>query len=588
MVRRAPWHARLQGHLVAAEAAVAALRAACEEPEAREALEVRRSVAAVMPPAQAQAQAARARASLVLHACAQRSCVPVRGLMFVTCAPDRVLGPQARDAGFVDHATAALLHTDALLQRADVVAGDLRNARAVLAWRTPGDAQHSALHDSAPKEVTLSSMPHALAVEIFKLLPADARARAALVCRAWRSLLAKPGAWLRLDLSPASGVELPVSDDVLLGAAAKARSGLETLVLDDCRELSPRTLLKVVAANAATLRELRLCFFNEIAEFSPLCTWLEKLMIAAPQLTLCVADADGSEDLDLTLRMLRHQPPFGALQLRSLALFREADEDKLLAVAAAIADYASLQQLTLSRSFTQLEIPVLRANFMKAVLSCKLKRLKLLGCRLSAASVPVLAQVVRRGELAFLWINNCGYSLLDEDTASELADAIGQNRTLTRLVLQNVNFWEFEHAAKAVIRALTGHPTICNINLVQNGVREGDQLRAEDAGTELRALVAANTPALRELHVHSSIYGDAGLAPLIKALPDNTHLRVLQCANTGMSTVFARECFLPAVRMNKSLRKLTASPYWGNQDPGVAPPEVLEAEALVAARAAAE
>ena len=45
-------------------------------------------------------------------------------------------------------------------------------------------------------------------------------------------------------------------------------------------------------------------------------------------------------------------------------------------------------------------------------------------------------------------------------------------------------------------------------------------------------------------------------------------------------------CFLPAVRANTSLRTLSASRSWGDAHNGVAPPEVLEAEALVAARAA--
>ena len=55
-----------------------------------------------------------------------------------------------------------------------------------------------------------------------------------------------------------------------------------------------------------------------------------------------------------------------------------------------------------------------------------------------------------------------------------------------------------------------------------------------------------------------------------------------------MSEDFARERFLPAVRANTSLRKLRASEWWGDEEDGEAPPEVLEAEALVAARAAAD
>ena len=108
------------------------------------------------------------------------------------------------------------------------------------------------------------------------------------------------------------------------------------------------------------------------------------------------------------------------------------------------------------------------------------------------------------------------------------------------------------------------------------------------AGEALAALVAANTPALRKLSVCSSSLGDAGMDPLLHALERNTHLRELNCINTGMSESFARDRFLPAIRANTSLRRLQASEHWGGDDDGEAPAEVLEAEALVATRAAAE
>jgi hypothetical protein len=51
-----------------------------------------------------------------------------------------------------------------------------------------------------------------------------------------------------------------------------------------------------------------------------------------------------------------------------------------------------------------------------------------------------------------------------------------------------------------------------------------------------------------------------------------------------MSETFARERFLPAVQANALLMKLEASTNWNNQEHGRAPPEVLQAEALVASR----
>jgi hypothetical protein len=52
-----------------------------------------------------------------------------------------------------------------------------------------------------------------------------------------------------------------------------------------------------------------------------------------------------------------------------------------------------------------------------------------------------------------------------------------------------------------------------------------------------------------------------------------------------MSNLFACNRFLPAIRANTSLRELSASEWWGGEDDGIAPEEVLQAEALVKARA---
>jgi hypothetical protein len=75
----------------------------------------------------------------------------------------------------------------------------------------------------------LSPLPHAVVLHIFSLLPADARARAACVCRGWGYVLSELSLWTRLDLLPSSGVRVRVTDAVLAGAAAKARGQLAAL-----------------------------------------------------------------------------------------------------------------------------------------------------------------------------------------------------------------------------------------------------------------------------------------------------------------------------------------------------------------------
>ena len=171
----------------------------------------------------------------------------------------------------------------------------MRRVRASLACRAPAVSVAPATQHGA---LGFASLPHAVALQIFALLPVDARARAAhfftmlteasslisIICRAWRAAVAEPSLWTRLDLSTASGVKHPVTNAVLRGAAALARGRLEVLVLDDS-DATQDARLEVVAANAGTLRELSCCYYDD--DDSVLrAGFVEPLMLAAPQLRL--------------------------------------------------------------------------------------------------------------------------------------------------------------------------------------------------------------------------------------------------------------------------------------------------------------
>ena len=172
--------------------------------------------------------------------------------------------------------------------------------------------------------------------------------------------------------------------------------------------------------------------------------------------------------------------------------------------------------------------------------------------------------------------------MFDEPAGVQLAEALASS-SLEDLQLGGVNFWNNQAAAAAIMRALTGHPTLQELDLNHNTPTD-----EAAAGVALGTLVAANSPALTRLYVNSAFLGDVGLGPIFDALPCNTHLHTLDCCNTDMSEDFARERFLPAVRANTSLRTLEASAWWDDDEDDDAPPEVLEAEALVAARSAAD
>ena len=118
--------------------------------------------------------------------------------------------------------------------------------------------------EEAPEHDLCARLPPALALRVFALLPADARARAACVRRGWRDALATSSAWLHLDLSESSGVAVKVNCAVFEAAAACAGGQLVTLDVSGARgAICDKALVAVVKQNAVALRELRAIKFHE-------------------------------------------------------------------------------------------------------------------------------------------------------------------------------------------------------------------------------------------------------------------------------------------------------------------------------------
>ena len=391
-------------------------------------------------------------------------------------------------------------------------------------------------------------LPHAVALHILSFLPADARARAALVCRAWRATISDPQLWTVLDLSPASGVARPVSDATLLGAAALARGGIKALCLDGCFALTRAAQLDVATANAGSLRELSCVSVSTRGAHI-----IEELARAAPQLESFKVDAEVT--VTEATRMLRNEVPFGALQLHSLHAGPNNDdevdeEEEWLGFSSALSAHTSPRQLRLAVDRAPLDLPAVMEALTAAALACNLRFLDLYECDLSQASVPALARLIMGGSLETLHIFNNQVQLLDEAAAVQLADAVTASRTLTQVELFAVCLWEDAAAAAVMMRALTGHSHLQAIKLGAN-----DPPDPSAAGVALGALVAANTPALTTLDVGTQELGDVGLGPLFDALPRNNHLRELRCAHTGMSAAFARDVVLPAARLCAPTRR---------------------------------
>jgi hypothetical protein len=426
--------------------------------------------------------------------------------------------------------------------------------------------------DDEAERASFASLPPALQHAILRRLPVDARARCACVCRGWRDTLMDVSVWTRLDVSRSSGVRVAVTDAVLCGASGLARGALTALDVSGCGA-TYGALLAVVAANAGTLIELRACSgaYSELPYDTT-----EALLRAAPRLRVLHADVSCAAGTKAT-RLLRNEAPFGPLRVHRLyALYgglAPAERDAAVtALASDIAAHDSLSSLKLwcAAAFV---MPAVLDAVVDAVLLRRVRSLELVACSLSPTSAPALGRLLRRSALTELRIYNDEMQLLDAPAAALLADALRANSTLTTLALEGVGFWRDAAAATLLLGALTGHPSLHELNVCYNVVGAP---AAVVAGAALSAVITANTPALHELHVRHCMLGDAGLGPLVDALPGNRHLRVLNISENRMSEAFARERLLPAVRANSALRKLCMG-----QGGGAA----LEAEALVAERA---
>jgi hypothetical protein len=429
----------------------------------------------------------------------------------------------------------------------------------------------------------LSPLPLSLVLHIFSLLPVDARARAACVCRGWRVTLDEVSLWTRLDVSPSSGVRVRMTDAVLASAAAKARGQLAALDVSGCEAVSFDVLLAFIGAHAGTLREL--CVGTRSHTGQTLnALRIEQLVEAAPQLTACHADVLSTHNgVDDARRMLRNEPPFQQLRLRALCVefehgADEADEEEsALAFAADMAAHASLKRVQLRHA--ELHTLVALDAVVDAALACQINSLQSWSCGLTPASAPALARLLGGGTLTELCIGQRG-QLLDAPSAALLGDALRANSTLTCLSLHG-NFWRNRGAGVALLGALTGHVSLRTLTLSTNNVLAAQAAAAAALG----ALVAANAPALTKLVVSYSRLGlgNAGLRPLLEALPHNTHLRTLDISYNNMSAAFARDVLLPWVRANTSLQQLLAA-----DDADAAYEHIArEAMALVAARAGA-
>jgi hypothetical protein len=423
----------------------------------------------------------------------------------------------------------------------------------------------------------LSPLPLALAVRILASLPLYARLRCEAVSRGWRATMSDASIWTRLalsvdDMAP-SAFRARFDDAQLARIAARAQGRLEALDISEFLPISDAALRAVVAANAATLRELRVCRG---------CVWpvrhtlasdtAEALLQSAPALRELRADV-ACNSVALALRMLRNAPPFGPLRIEALDVKFDAASRTLDAtreLAAAAATHASLRSMCLVDA--PLGTPAALHAVADVVLAHDtLRRLDFKRCNLGPLCAPALARIVGSGSpLRTLCVEQTE-ALLDAHAAEALGGALRANHTLRALVFSDAAIWARPLAAAALVNALVDHPSLQTITFLMSWACADNAV----VGAALGALIAANAPALLDLNLMGSGLNDAGLGPLIDALASNTHLCTLDVSFNELSEALVRDRLLSALRANQDVHVCV--------DEGV--PLEREVEALMRQRA---
>jgi hypothetical protein len=243
-----------------------------------------------------------------------------------------------------------------------------------------------------------------------------------------------------------------------------------------------------------------------------------------------------------------------ALRLNRLCVNRgynnsPAGQNRLRALAAAVAAYPhdSLQE------FCLVDAP-LATETLNAVVDAALQRrltsLRLCNCQLSPDAAPVLVRLLQGEALRKLTI--AGRSFRDDAVAvTHFAHALRANRTLAELEWREDQGPVSPGTTTAVLAACVGHASLHTLSF-QASVYHNEQ---PALGAVLGALLAANAPALRTLCL-AMLLEKEGVAPLLAAMPGNSHLRELYISTLLVIDASVAQQLLAAVRANTSLRRL--------------------------------
>ena len=267
---------------------------------------------------------------------------------------------------------------------------------------------------------------------------------------------------------------------------------------------------------------------------------VDNLFAAAPRLQMLNTGVYG--ECTALIPLLRNDPPYGPLRVHELRIeLAGADEADVLALAAGVATQNRLERLTLADA----EGPRGLNALVAAAAEHRLLDLKLIHCDVDEESITPLARLLQRGSLTELYISSDVFPHAQETSMPVLCAALRACRTLTALELRlNPPGGASHRTVTALLDAVAALPALSELGLCHSRVRD-----AVGAGRALGALLAANLPSFRTLRVDDCDLGDEGFAPLLDGLASNTHLRELDCQDTGndLSEEFERDRLEPAL-----------------------------------------
>jgi hypothetical protein len=431
-------------------------------------------------------------------------------------------------------------------------------------------ASRRAVHAADAAAPSLAAAPAELLLAVFRALATDDRMRCREVCGGWLDLLCDPALWTALDL--AGGLYLSLaSEDFLRAASRLSGHRLARVDLSGCIPLHLAWLKQLMRRNAETLTAVThgrggdslTCGLrpNPALRRNPFVMFEGDTMLL---FTVGVNFADARRlarraspnvaALTLDVRATAAQAgrllgnAYAPLVVRRLTV-QPAGED-VRHVTHSLGQHPSLRDLDLTyldagdepreeggRPAPPQPLSAAFGDFVTALVGApNVETLSLSEANLCPAAVAHLGRAV--GTLRSLDVCGLfdGQHELEDITppfavrAPELCAGLRASRTLRVLSLKYTQLFGAPAAGAEVLAALTGHPTLRELHIAEDGEAAAATATATEAraaaGAALAALVAAD--GLHTLHVRGVPLDAPGFAALCASLGGTQRLADLQ------------------------------------------------------------